>query len=384
MAEFYDELKRLSEKINTEVPIEDVLALHGIYPNAKGWYSLRPEDDTPSAHIDKEKRYGNTIHDFGAENNTFGCCSFTAWYRGISYKEATILLAENFGYEVPIAGKKEKTDIISNWEWEQINIQPDMASKNMDHYPEKYGTERTMEYADKYRMSMNELKKEDIKVYERIIRSRAIPHVLEMRNQYYRDIYSEFSLSTAVDSSLSNDIIIKNNADGFNQTVVELAKIENILQTAIKDTTIKFKPLRHKVEVDFHKVVNGEISFEIGNESYYNIKCAAFQDKVKVFYCLVNLDEYYKLMDNGLDNIHVAAFQKGDQVNLAFSATDSSRVNFLIRALRGKELDVGKTLSQGDAVEKDRLDNDVVATNSDNSSLPFKYAGEKEAPFNIS
>ena len=50
--------------INTVIPIEDVLAFHGIQPNSKGWYRIRPEDDTPAAHIDKA-RIGNAIHDFG-------------------------------------------------------------------------------------------------------------------------------------------------------------------------------------------------------------------------------------------------------------------------------------------------------------------------------
>ena len=50
--------------INTVIPIEDVLAYHGIEFNGKGWYRIRPEDDTPSAHIDKAK-IGNAIHDFG-------------------------------------------------------------------------------------------------------------------------------------------------------------------------------------------------------------------------------------------------------------------------------------------------------------------------------
>ena len=50
--------------INTVIPIEDVLAYHGIESNGKGWYRIRPEDDTPSAHIDKAK-IGNAIHDFG-------------------------------------------------------------------------------------------------------------------------------------------------------------------------------------------------------------------------------------------------------------------------------------------------------------------------------
>ena len=335
------------EEINERVPIEDVLSLHGIYPNSKGWYSLRPEDDTPSAHIDKNRRYGNTIHDFG-DSNTFNPVTLTAYLRGIDIFEASQVLGEAFGL-VPLNKGKSAPDVVSDWEWCKIGVQPDMASKNMDFFPEKYGEERTRVYADKYRMTINELKNQDVPMYERIVRSRAIPYVIDLKNTYYKKLYEWHKFNQDFNLDISIDALL--NDKDIGELVNDLSRAENILKKAVKGTSITYKIGAYNIKADYYKVIEGKVSFEIGKDSHYDIKCAAYQDKVKPYYCLVTVDEFNKLMDNGLDNMRFSAFQKGDTVNLAFLPADSKRFGFLVKALRGKEIDVNRNVENVDVLK---------------------------------
>lgn len=341
MAEYYD-----FETINREIPIEDVLAYFDIYPTAQGKYSIRPEDKTASAGIDKRRRFGNTIHDFGTDNN-FTPLTLTMYLKNLSDVEASQLLGRAFGIQ-PKSFDNTPTDpyAMSNWEWELINIQPDMASKNMDFHPETHGDEKTRNYAEKYRIPISDLRKstdeKDKEIYEHILCSRALPYILEKRNMYLRGMYSQFALAKEVYSSFDEKIAFESEREKFEDLAKELLKLEGVFKKAINGTSIKFKANFYNAQKDFNAVINGDISFEMGQNSYYSIKEAARDKKTKPFYCSVSLEEYFKLMRNGLEDIQFAAFQKGSQVNIAFLPSDSSRINYLVRALRGKEIDLNK------------------------------------------
>lgn len=356
------------EEINERVPIEEVLSLHGIYPNSKGWYSLRPEDDTPSAHIDKDRRFGNTIHDFG-DSNTFNPITLTAYLRGIDVFEASQVLGEAFGL-IPLNKGKSSPDTVSDWEWFKVGVHPDMASKNMSFFPEKYGEERTRAHAEKYRMSINELKRQEPAMYERIVRAKAVPFVIDLKNTYYQKIYEWYKFNKDFNLDISVDALLKN--VDIAKLAEDLSRAENILKKAIKDTSIKYKVSVYNVKVDYYKVIQGKVSFEIGSDSYYEIKNSAEQDKVKPYYCLVSIDEYNKLMENGLDEMRFAAFQKGDSVNLAFLPADNERFLYRMRALRGKEIEYAQNKSAEQEVSKTQEKGEVSPLSKPDASLPNK------------
>lgn len=337
--------------INTVIPIEDVLAFLGIEPNSRGWYRIRPEDDTPSAHIDKAK-IGNAIHDFGGGvivgdrvRNTLNPISLTMYINNVDAVEASQILGRAFGIQ-PISNAHKEDDGLSDWEWRELGIHPDMASKNIDFYPEEYGAEKTRQYAERYRMPMEKLRLDDMKMYVKILRSRAIPHLFNLRNEYYRAMYNQFSLAKAVDSSYDVSKVLDSNSDEFSSLAKNLNKVENILYKALKDTSVKFKFKVHNVEVDFQNIINGDLAFEIGDCPYTDIKQEAFTRKLSVCYSDVSLGEYHSLLNNGLDLFRVAAFQKGDNVKLAFLSSDASRFNYLIKSLRNRELDIGKPIQK--------------------------------------
>lgn len=341
---FYD-----FDKINSEIRIEDVLAKYGIVAKKGGWYSIRPEDKTPSARIDAQRRFGNTIRDYGI-NKTFTPLTLTMYFENLREEEvkdkikASQILGEYFGIEPIEYNKNQDAEIsdpnyVSSREWFDLFIYPDDVSKNLSLFPDKFGAERTTAYADKFNMSMNELRKLDSPdardVYQKIVRSHGISHVMELRNTYLSALYSWHDMRQQLNVAL--DIEKLKTDEEITKPFEALKSAQKILMKAIEGTDIKFKETAYDIVSDFNKLVNGELAFEIGQESHYDIKCAAYHEHAKVFYCLVSREEYYKLMDNGMDNLRTAAFMKGNEVNIAFVSTDSSRMNYLVRALRGKE-----------------------------------------------
>ena len=358
------------DTINEVVPIEAVLEMHGIQPapergRGKGWYSIRPDDDTPSAHIDSQRRYGNTIHDFGY-GNTFNPLTLTMYLQGCDMKTASQILGEAFNVPPKYTSREaaENAWRLTDFDWRVLGIYPDMVSKNIDFDLEKYGIQATSKYAARYRISMAELQervvgqKDPSKVddmdrqrYESILRTRAIPYAYEKRDEYFRRMYADYQLAKAVNDGFEIDKIYRIHQSDYETMAKELSKIESILKRAIDKTSLRFSFRSYRPAEDFAKVVTGEVSFEIGAYSRFDISRVAYQEKGKVFDTVVSLNEYYRLTENGLDNLQVAARQKGDQVKLYFKSADASKVNFLVMALRGKENTLSATIGQNSPVQ---------------------------------
>lgn len=357
------------DTINREVPIEDVLAFHGIHPE-RGKYRIREDDDHASASIHPQKKYGNTIHDFGYGNN-FTPLTLTMYLQGVDKMEASRILGEAF-HIPPVSKGKDGDDVdrISDFDWKMLGIYPDMVSKNIDFDLEKYGITSTMRLSEKYRMSMSELRdmvvgeKDASKVddrdkrwYENILRNKAVPFVYEERYEYFRRMNDDFKLAKAVNGNVAPAQVFQIHHSDYEEFAKKLSQMELAMKKVIEGTSVKFNGRFYNPDKDFLSVINGEVSFEIGMTSHYEVSSAAYRDKAKVFYCVVSMNEYYKLLDNGLDNIKVAAKQKGDTVTLSFQSTDSGKVNYLVKALRGKEAfmaeSLGEALTGAQAEKKD-------------------------------
>lgn len=338
------------DTINEMVPIEAVLEMHGIYP-VRGKYRLREDDDHASASVHPNKKYGNIVHDFGSGNN-FNPLSLTMYLQGVDREEASRILGEAFGIPPKFSSKEaaEELSKISDLDWKMLGIHPDMVSKNIDFSPEKYGIQRTMRYAERYKISMSELreiavdKRNDpstdddfIRRYESILRDRAVPYVYEQKYEYLRRMNDDYRLAIAVNPNYSPQKIFEANRSDYEELAKKVSGIELVLKKVIDGTDVKFFFRTYNPEKDFSKVINGEISFEIGFTSLFDVSYRAYQNGAKVFSCVVSLTDYYKLLDNGLSELPVAAKQKGESVNMSFMSTDAGKVNYLVKALRGKE-----------------------------------------------
>lgn len=388
------------DKINEMVPIEAVLEMHGIYPQGKGsdksWYSIRSGEKAPSAHIDKQRRYGNTIHDFGIDN-TFNPITLTMFLQGLeekmgpkeAKKEAARILGEYFGIE-PEKTEKENADkpvdYVSDWEWKELLIYPDMASKNMLFFPDRFGHTKTREYAEKYRIPMSALKSEDMNMYEKIVKSKGKARVAELRNAYFWKLYNWYNLRQELNIEFNPDDLKNDNE--IEESFKELTNAERILEKALAGTAEKFVPDKYDILKDYYKVVNGKVPIEIGQESCIAIQSKARQNNTRVFSTEpLTLDEYYQLVKNGLDNLEHSALKKGEKVVVSFVSTDSSKVNYLVQAMFGKERYVANVLAESALDFKQRALEDkvidehggqiVANANEKNGEITAEAASEK-------
>ena len=377
--------------INEVVPIEEVLAMHGIYPE-RGKVRLRENDDHPSAHVYTKT---NTVHDFGY-HNTFNPLSLTMYLRGCDVQEASRILGEAFHVPPKYTGQdmEENANRMMDYDWRQLGIHADLVTKNIDLDLEKYGIARTAKFSERFRMSMSELRDRvmglgekqqsgngqaekagtvpaddwDRQWYERIMRRKAVPFVHEKRDEYFKTMYDDYHLAMAVADSYSMDDVFRLNKEKYEKMAQDLARTEGVLRKALDGTNVKFVFRSYYPANDFARVVNGEISFEIGSHTQAEVSDVAYRDKTKVFYCAVREHEYYQLCSNGMDEIMVAARQKGDQVSLAFSSVDAAKVNYLIKALRGKEVVLAESL--GEALLASQKDKNVAKVEVGRSAPP--------------
>lgn len=401
MSNFYD-----FEVINREIPIEDVLAYHGILPSQKargeGWYSIRQDDDTPSAHIDAKRRFGNTIHDFGY-GNTFNPLTLTMYLQGVDMVEASRILGEAFNVAPKIVGHEGENpaNIVSDYDWRSLGIHPDMVSKNVEFDLEKYSISSTMWLSEQLRISMSELRNRvtgpeaekaddrDKRRYEGILRTKAVPLIHDKRDEYFRRMNDDYQLAIAVNPNMDVEKIFEIHRSDYEAMAKNLSTLEFTLKKVLDGTSIRFKGRRYNPREDFRDVIKGEISFEIGANSHFEVSRDAYRGKAKVFYCVVSLEEYEKLMRNGMDAIKVAARQKGEQVSLSFLSTDSSKVNYLVKALRGKETvlaeSFGAALEAEMAAMKPNAEKtaDVVSQQSTLHSVEVRSSGELGAEIGV-
>ena len=354
MAKYWD-----FDVINETVPIESVLDLLGI-EKIQGKYRLRPEDDHASASIHPQRKYGNTIHDFGDGNN-FTPLSLTMYWKGLDRIEASRYLGEAFGVPPKYTDETldENINKMADYEWRAIGLYPDMASKNMDLNPMVDGLHSTRQRSRRYGMSMSELRDkanelresgadvdDDVKTYEQILRARAVPFVFEMRYEYFREMYDDFQLAKAINSDWELDKMFAVHQDSYKKLADQLTKVEFTLRKVLEGTKVSYPFRRYRPDVDFLKVINGELAFEIGRYSRFDVSQAAYREYSQVFDTVVSLGDYYRLSRNGLEDVMHGAMQQGDKVRIYFKATDAGKVTYLTRALRGKERNLAEILSQ--------------------------------------
>lgn len=273
-----------------EIPITDVLSdLYGIEVHNKGsnraFCDIRGER-TPSCCLYLDS---NSFCDFGDGNRGGNVINLVQTLSNVEFKEAVNILAERYG----IASEKVNSQNIlpTNAQYAKIGIQADMASKNFNFDFDRYGLEKTKAFAEKHRMSVQELAKQEPKKYHNMLRDVAIPQVVTCRNSYYQNLYTSYLLCASFGVSLS-DTIVKELEDNLK----ELNKVEEIMQRAITDKTLlNFTPKQYDVEKDLNDILNGKIEFEIGNTNYMDLKKESARTQKNLSYKKVPYNEWSRV-----------------------------------------------------------------------------------------
>ena len=318
MASFYD-LETLKS-----IPIEEVAQSLGLEVVTQGgglWCKVRDEK-TASCKLYTST---NTFCDFGSQE-AGDTIHLVAYCKGISNADAIEALANMFGIQ-PLHQEKETIQWeITNREYALIGIQGELATMNFDIDIEKYGEEKTKRFTDKYRMTVNELRRRYPKVYENMLKFRAIPYVYQRRQEYYRMLWSGDYLSRSLGVDLLHDV----SATGeYRHYAERLNAADHVMRRAILETSVKYTSVSLNVAADIQKIRSGALSFEVGNTPYFDLKKREAEQERKLAFIEMPADDFIGKQE-ALAAFAFAAFVKGDKVNIACSQSDKSQIYGLL------------------------------------------------------
>lgn len=320
MSEFY-ELARIKE-----IPIKELageLGIEVVTRNGGSWCKLRNED-TASCKLYENT---NTFCDFGDGNRGGDVIAFYATAEGVSNTEAIAALAQMFNIGAVYQNKEAVEYSLSNRQFAMIGILAERATLNFDINVEKYGVEKTREFSEKYRISVNELRQQHPKVYTNMLRARAIPFVHQERQDYYLALFSYVSGVGDIDE-------IKKLETRCNQQ-------NEILKLAVKNTELNYKSVACNIEKDIMKIRSGQIQAECGNVPYMELKASAKKDNDTLRYKEISYPMYQEKRGD-LEDVRYAAFLKADKVNLAYGRRDELRIEAAFPQIECKKKQIKK------------------------------------------
>ena len=309
------------------IPIENVCEVYSFDVTNKGktvWCNVRGER-TPSCKIFTDT---NTFCDFGNGNIGGDVISFVCYAEGWDLKDrgrAIQRLADMFNI-MPENNLTSGTAELTNGQYSLIGIQADLATKNIDFNVVGAGPEAAMEDSIKYRMTVPELKSQHPDMYQQIIKDRAIPHVRELRNDYYHTLITSDMLCREVGVKLTD---VPDTIKELERQKSVVEKSENTLQRAIKDTDIKYKSGEYDIHKDLEKIHDGKIQVEIGNTKYSSLKHFEESQGRQLAYNRVSYAQYSQNQEF-FGSLEHSAFMKADTVNIVVTEKGREQIlNFL-------------------------------------------------------
>lgn len=307
------------------VPIEEICESLGIEVKHHGgsvWCAVRNEK-TPSVKIYVDT---NTFCDFGNGNLGGSSIDFVKYAEEIRDNQTAIYrIAELFGIrpinDYDFSHNCELTDA----QYRRIGIQADLATKNFDFNVEKYGIDRTKQFAEKYRMTVQELRVKYPNVYANVLKKKAIPEIHAQRQEYYQTlhiqdrVYREAGLDLSVQDTLPKEII---------DAQKELIAAEKAMIEAIKGTDVKFSARgSYEPRKAITDMRSGKLQFEIGSVGHVNMK----QISKNLTYFKMPEDDYLNKKDQ-LNEIPHSAFVGGNMVNIAYDKSDDDQIRRILNA----------------------------------------------------
>jgi len=314
-----------------DIPIQDVCRYLGIPIIPKGgklWCKLRDER-TASTILHPES---NTFHDFGT-NQHGDAVDIVCAVNGVSKAEAIRFLAEAF--HISPETPAQHSGQLSDWEYRQIGIAGDLATKNFSFDIERQGTQRVMQLSQRYGIPMNDLRRNHPRVYAQVLRQKAIPFVTGLRNTYYLDVFSQYSLAKSIGAAqaFSSEQVRAE----FVQEIEQLQRAESILLRACQHTSIQPRPVgSYEPESDLAKILSGDIKISLSEKSSWDMNRIAKARKTAVKYRTVDVGQY---LSGKLDSFTHSAFLKKDTVVVGYLETDYRQIKAALDTMvpRGNE-----------------------------------------------
>lgn len=250
------------------IPILQVcqsLGIETVKHGSRHWCKLRTEKDE-SALLNTDKS-PNTYIDFGGSNKEGDVIQFVADYKGTDRSAAIKHLASAFN----IRYEKQNPNELAIWEWKKIGLYGDIATKNFTFDLERQGIERVAELSEKYGMPMNELRKKHKKIYEQLLYDKALPHILDLRNNYYLSLINTYHMVHTTDFQTMPGIYAE-----MVKSIQDLCNAEQIFKRAAERTAINaHDPGNYEPNADLGKILSGELTPSFGSHDYDSLQEAA-------------------------------------------------------------------------------------------------------------
>lgn len=336
------------------ISILDVCEAYGILVQKQGksYFCKIRNEKTASCKLNLNTKYGyDTFKDFGS--NAYGdVIAFVQEIKGFKeWQDALDDLTRTFNIQPQNNTDYMNRNELTDTEYAKIGIYGDLATKNFDFDLEKHSLEEAENFSKKYAMSVNELRKKHPKLYlYEVIMKRALPFIHEMRQDYYYELYACMDFQKGVLGHFDINNISESDMDQYKKDCKNLIQAESLLKKALKGTDYIYPYREYNVVLDLQKIYRGEISIELGANSYHEIQAEVFKQGVNQEYRKnIDLYDYLCLKEYGIDSVQHAAFLKNGKVNLVFMPENRERIDLCInlynksKALtKGEEQEVGK------------------------------------------
>lgn len=323
------------------IPMLDVCKLYGVPVESKGrshFCKLRDEK-TASCKLYLNNKDGyDSFYDFGSHVGG-NVIKFVSELLSCDWQQAVEDLATRFHIEpvnnTEYFNRNELTDL----EYEKIGVYGDRATKNFDFDLEKFSLESAQKFSEKYNMPVNQLRKEyPMKYVCDVIKKRAIPFVYNMRNDYYFSLYCLISMQKSLFGRFDINNVPRADLKECEEKCNKLIKAELLLKKALRGTDVSYSFKEYHVLKDIKKIYYGEISFEIGEKTYVDVKRESTLQGVDLRYRAVDCNDYLSLKEFGIDSVFHAAFLKDDKVNLVFLPENDYLVDRIITDYHAEKL----------------------------------------------
>lgn len=301
-----------------DISILDVCQSMGIQVETRGgrsWCKIR-EERTASTLLHPEK---NTFHDFGTGQHG-DAIDLVSTVQGVNKGDAIRFLADTF-HIVPETGIQRDAGL-SDWEYRQIGLAGDLATKNMDFDLERQDVEKVSRLSQRYSMPLNDLRRQYPWAYEQILREKAIPYVKVQRYNYYLEVYTQGRLVKEVGAEqLFHSQQIQ---DALSSRISQLQRAEGILRRACENTALRAYPVgQYEPVQDLIRIQNGEIKIPLGEHTYWEMNKIAGENHTAVKYRTVAFTEY---LSGKLEGFTHSAFLKQDAVVVGYLESDYRQI----------------------------------------------------------
>lgn len=291
------------------IPIQDVCSMYGILLKQKGqnwWGRLRANDKTPSFSINPSK---NIWRDWGISKGG-DVISLVSEIEGVDQGKAIAILGEKFGIEKQYTNEyidRNYNRLPTFKQYQNIGIYSNRAIVNLDINLEKQSLDEVEKLEEKYKISIQELAKEDSAMYHAIIDSKALPNLYENRKLLIENYHKYITCNTYVDMKIYENMIneysykLNNGVDIYNKARLDGINLDDL---KISMDNLKDLGIDKKIIKDLKKDVNylkEKLSKEVNKNNYSNT--SKIEELNYVIKVKENVLEKYKSLDKGVEEM---------------------------------------------------------------------------------